>query len=65
MQFRPATASGSRSCAMPCDSGFVTDALHDLYAPPDAPDHPCYALASAEWARHWPAEEIWAAQLAD
>ena len=37
----------------------------ELYAPPDAPDHPYYTLANAEWARQWPAEEIWAAHLAD
>jgi len=47
------------------DSGFVIDALHELYAPPDSPDHPYYALASAEWGRQWPAEEIWASHLAD
>jgi hypothetical protein len=47
------------------DSGFIIDALHELYAPPDAPDHLYYALASAGWARQWPAEEIWAAYLAD
>jgi hypothetical protein len=46
------------------DSGFIIDALHELYAPPHAPDHPCYTLASAEWARQWPAGEIWAAHLA-
>jgi hypothetical protein len=46
-------------------SGFVIDALHELYAPPDAPDHSYYALASAGWARRWPAEEIWTAHLAD
>jgi SAM-dependent methyltransferase len=46
-------------------SGFIIDALHELYAPPDAPDHPYYPLASAEWARQWPVEEIWAAHLAD
>jgi SAM-dependent methyltransferase len=46
------------------DSGFIIDALHELYAPPDAPDHPYYALASTEWARQWPAEEVWAAHLA-
>jgi SAM-dependent methyltransferase len=45
------------------DSGFIIDALHELYAPPDAPDHPYYTLASAEWARRWPAEEIWAPRL--
>jgi len=47
------------------ESGFIIDALHELYAPPDAPDHPYYTLASAEWACQWPAEEIWAAHLAD
>jgi len=26
------------------DSGFIIDALHEPYAPPDAPDHPNYAL---------------------
>jgi SAM-dependent methyltransferase len=46
-------------------NGFVIDALHELYAPPDAPDHPYYTLANAEWGRRWPAEEIWAAHLAD
>lgn len=46
------------------ESGFIIDALHELYAPPDAPDHPYYALASTEWARQWPAEEVWAAHLA-
>jgi SAM-dependent methyltransferase len=46
------------------NSGFIIDALHELYAPPDAPDHPYYALASTEWARQWPAEEVWTAHLA-
>ena len=35
-------------------SGFIIDALHELYAPPDAPDHPYYALASAGWASGQP-----------
>ena len=47
------------------DNGFLIDALHELYAPPEAPDHPYYTLASADWGRQWPAEEIWAAHLAD
>jgi len=46
-------------------SGFVIDALHELYAPPDAPDHPYYTLATASWARQWPVEEIWVAHLID
>jgi hypothetical protein len=57
--------SVTRAITILHDSGFIIDALHELYAPPDAPDHPYYALASAEWARRWPAEEIWAAPLAD
>jgi hypothetical protein len=47
------------------DNGFLIDALHELYAPPDAPDHPYYTLANAEWGRQWPAEEIWVTHLAD
>jgi hypothetical protein len=46
------------------DNGFLIDALHELYAPPDAPDHPYYTLANAAWGRQWPAEEVWAAYLA-
>jgi len=45
-------------------SGFAIDDLRELYAPPDAPDNPYYELATAEWARQWPVEEIWAAHLA-
>ena len=45
-------------------SGFAIDDLREIYAPPDAPDHPYYKLATAEWARQWPVEEIWVAHLA-
>lgn len=45
-------------------SGFAIDDLREIYAPPDAPDHPYYQLATAEWARQWPVEEIWVAHLA-
>jgi SAM-dependent methyltransferase len=44
-------------------AGFVVDALHELYAPPGASDHPYYQLATARWSRHWPVEEIWVAHL--
>jgi hypothetical protein len=40
------------------DSG----ALHELQAPADAVDHPHYDFVKAEWARKWPAEEIWHAR---
>jgi len=42
-------------------AGLVVDALHELYAPPSATDHPYYQLATARWAQQWPAEEIWVA----
>jgi SAM-dependent methyltransferase len=45
-------------------SGFVMDDLREIYAPPGAPDHPYYQLATAEWARQWSVEEIWIAHLA-
>lgn len=45
------------------EAGFTVEALHELYAPPDAADHPYYQLATANWAQRWPAEELWAARL--
>lgn len=44
-------------------SGFTVDDLCEIYAPPDAPEHPYSQLATAEWARQWPVEEIWVAHL--
>ncbi|NUR09980.1 MAG: methyltransferase domain-containing protein [Nocardioidaceae bacterium] len=43
-------------------SGFVVEALHEIYAPADATDHPWYEIVSPEWARQWPAEELWVAR---
>jgi len=40
-------------------NGFELERLVELYAPPDAKDHPYYDFVSAEWAKRWPAEEIW------
>jgi SAM-dependent methyltransferase len=45
-------------------SGFTVEVLREIYAPFDATDHPYYQLATADWARRWPVEEIWAARLA-
>ena len=45
------------------EAGFTIEALHELYAPPGATDHPYYHLATASWAQQWPAEELWAARL--
>ena len=44
-------------------SGFVVEALHELYAPAAAQTHEYYDIATAEWARNWPAEELWVARL--
>jgi hypothetical protein len=43
-------------------SGFEVEGLVELQAPPEAQDHAYYDFVSAEWARRWPAEEIWVAR---
>jgi ubiquinone/menaquinone biosynthesis C-methylase UbiE len=43
------------------DNGFVVDRLVELYAPSDAQTHEHYNYVTAEWARRWPSEEVWAA----
>ena len=45
--------------------GFVVEAMHELYAPATAGDHPYYEIVSAEWASSWPAEELWVARRSD
>jgi hypothetical protein len=45
-------------------SGFVVEALHELFAPPDRADHPFYEIVSPQWASRWPAEELWVARRA-
>src|SRR6478609_4384775 len=44
-------------------AGFVVDALHELYPPDDAPPHEYYDIVTADWARSWPAEDLWVAHL--
>jgi SAM-dependent methyltransferase len=44
------------------EHGFEVEALYELQAPDAAGDHTYYDYVSAEWARQWPAEEIWAAR---
>ena len=46
----------------PRQSGFDVENLIELYAPEDATTHEYYEFVTAEWARKWPAEEIWAAR---
>ena len=43
-------------------SGFELLDLIELYAPRDAEDHAYYSTVPAEWAKRWPAEEIWRAR---
>ena len=42
-------------------SGFVVEAMHEIFAPADGADHPFYEIVSAQWATRWPAEELWVA----
>jgi SAM-dependent methyltransferase len=44
-------------------NGFVVEALHELYAPPEGATHEYYDIATAQWARQWPVEDLWAAHL--
>lgn len=44
------------------NTGFDVEDLIELYAPDDAETHPFYSHVTADWARQWPAEEIWAAR---
>jgi len=43
-------------------AGFEIERLAELYAPEGAADHAYYDIASAEWARKWPVEDLWAAR---
>jgi SAM-dependent methyltransferase len=43
-------------------NGFSIERLVELQAPSDAETHAYYDHVTAEWARKWPAEEIWAAR---
>jgi SAM-dependent methyltransferase len=43
-------------------NGFEVERLVELYPPDDAAEHPYYSLVPVEWAKQWPAEEIWVAR---
>ena len=43
-------------------AGFEIERLIEIQAPADAETHDRYAYVTAEWARKWPCEEIWAAR---
>ncbi len=42
--------------------GFDILDLIEIAAPADAVDHPYYDGVPANWAKQWPAEEIWIAE---
>ena len=42
-------------------AGFVVEAMHEIYAPPEGDDHSFYEIVSKDWATRWPAEELWVA----
>ncbi|MGH3135149.1 MAG: class I SAM-dependent methyltransferase [Gaiellaceae bacterium] len=44
------------------DTGFEVEDLIELYAPEGAVTHEYYSSVTADWARQWPSEEIWAAR---
>jgi SAM-dependent methyltransferase len=44
------------------ESGFDVEGLWEIQASESAKDHQYYDFVSAEWARKWPAEEIWKAR---
>ncbi|MBD0317971.1 MAG: class I SAM-dependent methyltransferase [Thermoleophilia bacterium] len=45
-------------------NGFEIEALVELRAPGDATDHPYYDFVPVEWAKRWPAEDLWKARKA-
>lgn len=59
IEFHPGTGDMTRILR---NAGFQLLDLIELFAPDDAEDHPYYDYVSADWARKWPAEEIWRAR---
>lgn len=43
-------------------NGFDVERLVELQAPADARDHEYYDFVPAEWAKRWPAEDLWVAR---
>jgi SAM-dependent methyltransferase len=44
------------------EAGFEVLDLVEIFARKDAETHPYYGYVTADWARQWPAEEIWVAR---
>jgi SAM-dependent methyltransferase len=60
VEFHPGTAE---MLAILRAAGFSLLDFRELYAPEDADDHEYYVHLPAEWAKRWPAEEIWRLRL--
>jgi len=43
-------------------AGFVVEDLIEIFAAEDAETHEYYSFVTADWARKWPVEELWAAR---
>ncbi len=54
--------SGSDLFQLLRKTGFDVVDYRELFAPVDAVDHPYYKWVPVEWAKRWPAEEIWRAR---
>jgi len=54
--------SGSDMFRLLRKTGFEVVDFRELYAADDAVDHPYYKWTPVEWAKRWPAEEIWRAR---
>jgi SAM-dependent methyltransferase len=44
------------------ENGFEVERLVELFAQPDSETHTYYKYVTADWARKWPPEEVWAAR---
>jgi SAM-dependent methyltransferase len=42
--------------------GFAVEALYELEPPAEQPSHTYYDFVTVEWARRWPAEDLWVAR---
>ncbi len=49
-------------CGLLRESGFDVEGLWEIQASETAQDHSYYDFVPAQWARKWPAEEIWKAR---
>jgi SAM-dependent methyltransferase len=46
-------------------NGFQVERLIELFAPESAEQHSYYSYVTPEWARRWPAEDLWVARKRD